>query len=367
MRKASVLTIAASLLAASLLGSQSSLARQDIVPGSRYTSGRGAGMGDTLLPLADDGPSALFYNPAGLGKIRGTHAEPMNIQVNVNQPFVGNAGYNSYKIYSLNAYKDELHGQGGAFPGYGLAIFPSFFTRGFGFGLLAVNQVAAQAVDSTSIRYRSLYQMIPTAGFGVRLASGILRLGYSLQWVHQANGDITVSPDTDNLGYNQGLYQGSALSHNLGFAMTLPIRYLPSLAAVARNVGGARFTSFSLFPLGRNTIGAPPNESMTIDIGASIQPKFIGASYMNLSAVYRDATNRSAVTLWGRIAFGTEIVFRNEMFLRGGWSSGYPSAGLGVRHSAGELSLAWYSEDVGSTYHAQRDMRYLFQYVVRAF
>jgi hypothetical protein len=68
------------------------------------------------------------------------------------------------------------------------------------------------------------------------------------------------------------------------------------------------------------------------------------------------------------MALGAEFSFRDMFYLRAGWGSGYPSLGLGLkRANGGELSLTWYSEEIGSGYHSIRDLRYLFQYQVKAF
>ena len=46
------------------------------VPGSRYMSGRAAAMGDAFLPLADDGASAVFYNPSAIARLKDPRFEP---------------------------------------------------------------------------------------------------------------------------------------------------------------------------------------------------------------------------------------------------------------------------------------------------
>src|SRR5690606_24664564 len=83
-------------------------ARGERVPGSRYTSARAAAMGDAFLPLADDAAAALFYNPAGLGKIRGNWFEPLNLQLQANSGYFSNVSLDFYKVLSLNSYAPVL-------------------------------------------------------------------------------------------------------------------------------------------------------------------------------------------------------------------------------------------------------------------
>jgi hypothetical protein len=185
--------------------------------------------------------------------------------------------------------------------------------------------------------------------------------------VNQASGDVTVPMEERPLGYNQKLAQGSGLSHNVAFALTLPVTYLPSFNIVARNVLGVRYSAYTLYSVAQNSTGTPPDEEMTFDLSASIQPKIASGAYMNLVLEYRDATARSGMFFLGRAVAGGEFSFRDQFFLRGGWGSGYLCAGLGIRRKTAELSLAWYAEEFGDAYHVQQDRRYLLHYQVRAF
>lgn len=341
-------------------------ARGDVIPGSRYTSGRGAALGDAFLPLADDGAGGLFYNPAGIGKIRRTQFEPLNFQVQLNNDYIASIDRNFYRVLNLADYKPYLVTYGGKYPGVAGAVTPNFFFRGFAMGILYQNRVAAQAEGSV-IRYRSKFQLIPTVGGALRLASGVVRLGYSLQWVNQASGEIEVPDTEDPLGYSQKLFQGSAISHNVGVAVTLPVAYLPSLNVVVRNLFNATYSSFVLLNMAENTQGVPPTEPMSLDLSLSAQPKVGRGASFNLVAEWRDVTNTAGIELLGHLAFGVEFSFRDQFFIRGGWGSGYPSAGLGLKRKNAEFSLSWYSEEVGTRYQGIRDTRFILQYQIRFF
>ncbi|MEK6579910.1 MAG: hypothetical protein AABZ55_11840 [Bdellovibrionota bacterium] len=334
------------------------------MPGSRYTSARGAAMGDAFLPLGDDGASALFYNPAIFGKLSKTQAEPLNLAMYLNSGFTQMLSAKSTSATSLSSYYDHLLNNRGIYSSEGFSFLPAYSLPGFGFGFLMQAHLGAIGNEDGSIRYRSNYQMIPAFGGGVRLAGGIIRLGYSAQWVNQASGNITTATP---VGYNQQLAQGSALSHNMGATITFPTEYLPSLNVVARNVLGAHFSSFSIFPLARNPVGVPPDEPMTLDASFSLQFKMGSGSVMHLVFEDRDITNTSGVPQIGRLAIGTELNIRDVFLLRGGWGSGYPSMGFALKKKNGEFSITWYNEDVGTSYHSLKDTRYLLQYQVRVF
>ncbi len=345
-----------------------SIARQDYVPGSRYTSARGAGLGDSFIGLADDGPSSLFYNPAEIASRPEFEVEPMNIALKMNAHFLGMNGLNFFQFPNLQNYQAELAKNPGKYPKLGGHYFPSVSFRGFAMGLLLQGEQGAQQVGN-EINYRTQYQLIPAVGTGFSLAQGILRFGYSLQWVHETVADQTIRTTDPNIGYTHYAREGSGFSHNVAFSVILPFRFLPEFNLVARNVGNLRFYGFSLLPLSQSTTnqGTPNSEPMTLDAAFNMIVKFAGRSHINFSFVARDFTNRSSTSPIMRAAFGAEFVFADSLFLRAGFGSGYPSFGFGLKSPTAEFGAAVFSEETTSTYHGFRDLKYMMQYQARVF
>ena len=106
---------------------------------------------------------------------------------------------------------------------------------------------------------------------------------------------------------------------------------------------------------------------MSVDASFSIQPKTGGGGYFNLVVEQRDLTNSSGMPIMARLVGGLEYSFRGRFFLRAGYGSGYPSAGLGLEQPKSAFAFTWYSEELGSGYHAERDARFLLQFQVRTF
>jgi hypothetical protein len=359
-----VLWISIACLALSLPEAQ---ARLDRIPGSRYTSARAAALGDAFLPLGEDVASALFVNPANIAALKSAQFEPMNLQFQLNQEYIDMFSLNFFKATSLSSYQGTLAQNPAKQPGVGFQYVPSFGFRGFAFGLLLSTQFSARQYDSTSLFYRSKYQIIPALGLGIPLARGIVRLGYSLQWVNLSQGERTVNPSVDTVGYNEGIQSGSAFSHNLGFALIFPVEALPSVHLVARNVLGANYGSGNLYSFAKNPSGKPSSESMSVDASVSLHPKTGKGGQVNLVAQLRDLTSTSGYSLIKRLALGIEYDFRNVFFLRGGYGSQYPSAGIGFRSQKADFHLTWYSEEIGSAGIPKRDIRMLMQYQMRVF
>ncbi len=338
----------------------------DRIPGSRYTSGRGAALGDAYIGLADTVADSLFYNPAGLGKVHDLTIEPLNVQAQSNPQISTGFGSDFYKFQDLSKYESNLiQYQDRGRPGAGFAVLPAFGFRGFGAGLLYQARLMAES-DGTNTRYRSNYQLIPSAGYGLRLASGILTVGYVIQWVNQASGDVTVPAGTRPMGWSRGLAEGKGFSHNLGMRLTLPYQYQPTFSLVARNIGGLTLTGKPIMSLSESPSGSIPPEKTSVDASAGVLVKISGGLQLATHVAIRDALNSSETDALRHISAGMEFMAYDRFFLRGGYGSGYPSAGLGLRTSRAEVNFAWFSENIGTGSQASRDIRYLFQFMFRA-
>lgn len=324
-------------------------------------------MGGANLPLGTDVASGLFINPADLAKMRQLQIDPINASLYGTGALLSGLSLGSLGVTNLSSFASHLQSTPGQMQGFGDTLFAGFGFPGFAFGILSTSESEAKYNSSGTITTLAHYQLIPSLGTGFRLFDGWVRVGYSLQWVNQASGSQTVSSGAANLAYNEGLAQGAAFSHTLGLALVLPVEMLPSINFVVRNIGDTHYSSTSLIQFTPNSTGAPATELMTGDASFSIQSRLGGGGLLNLVALYKDVQNVSNQPVLAHAALGAEFNYRNKFFLRGGWESGYPSAGLCFRHLGSELSLAWYSVELGPTYMSDRDTRVALQYQIRVF
>jgi hypothetical protein len=327
-------------------------------------------MADAFLPLADDGATALFYNPASISSLKGMGIELMNLSLETNNDYVmGFSPTAFYKVTSLSSYAPTL--SGGEYPGVGYSILPNFYARGFAFGILMQSRVAAKN-ENSQISYRSSTRFIPSIGTGIRLANGIFRVGYSLQLVNQAEGEISNLPSTTSpLGYNQQLNSGSGIAHQLGVNIALPVAWLPTFSVVARNVGGTKYSSSMLVPLGKNSTGVPATDPMSVDLALGLQPRVGKGQTISYVFQLKDSTNASGFSLMSRLSLGAEFALREAFSFRVGYGLGTLldglNAGFGFRGKKGDFHLAWYREELGTPSAPDRERRWLMQYQVRAF
>ena len=191
-------------------------ARDSSIPTSRYLDGRAAALGNAFIPLGDDGAAGLFYNPAILARLKRIHFETTNIQIQMNDHFVSMLGTDFTKVVTLPSYKNVLSEDDnlGRFPSFNFGILPNLFYRGIAAGVYLSNSYQAR-VQAGWLRYRAKFHLIPAAGIGLRLANGIIRIGYSFQLVSEASGDVRQGEDEKIGGYTENLYQGMAISHTV--------------------------------------------------------------------------------------------------------------------------------------------------------
>jgi hypothetical protein len=337
-------------------------ARESIIPGSRYTSARSAALGDAFLPLADDAASALFFNPAQLATLPpGFHAEPLNLFGVANPdalfgiPLLSVPGILSlptHRTQTLSAYPNLYTALGGG-------TCPVIHFGPFAIGLLYQSEFGAQA-SPIGTYYRARYEFVPTAGFGLKLARGIVRIGYSLQWVNEAQGEVT----TANLAANywDNLNRGSGFSHTLALSVSPPVANSPEANIVVRNLLPLVFSGTAIIPLITGTAaGVPTTEPMSLDASFSLAPSVGRGNQLTIVAELRDVFS-STTSILTKLAVGMEFNYRRQLYLAGGLSSlFYPTFGFGIQGPSTRFGLSWYSEPVGTATNYSRNIKFMLQ------
>lgn len=353
-------TVAVALLISALASSAE--ARFELIPGSRYTSARGFGMADTYMPLVDEGGEALFYQPAAIAAVEKAEFQPVNFSLRGNLNLFSNGMLDSYKVISLATYSPVLQANPWKWAGGGFSYFPSFSFRGFSVGVLYEGQANARFTGGGT-DVRGLTQFIPAAGIGIPLARGIVRLGYSLQWVNKVEGLATQANAT---GYSEGLAKGSAFSHTIGATLALPYPSTPTFNFVGRNVFGTTYTSTAIVPLvGGTQTGVPASEPMSVDFSFSLHPQF-GRGKSSFVLALPDLFNSSGTSIFWRINVGAEITVSEKFLIRAGWRSMFPYLGLSYRADKSEITFAYGSENTGSAGAMQQDIQFWLQFKIRA-
>lgn len=332
-----------------------------LIPGSRYQSAVAAAMGEAYLPLNEDVSAGLFYNPAGLGRVLSPTYEVVNFSFFGNTTYFGKLGTTTYDPTSLSS-SNSVISNSGKMSGTGAQFVSAVGFPLFSFGILASTELGSMTNADSSLSYRSLYQIIPTVGRGWSFYGGIVRIGYSLQWVNKAQGSPTVTA-ADTLGYNQYLNQGSGFSHNAGIEFAVPLSLLPTASIVVRNIAGVHYSSFNMYSFSPSSVGTPASEKMTVDLAMSIHPRPRGAQ-LHFVIEGRDMTNTTGTLVINHFSAGAEWGMGGKFFLRAGARGVQPSGGMGWRNKKSEMSMTFYTEKLETLLS---DSRILFQYLIRSF
>jgi len=348
------------------------LGREDLIVGSRYTSAQIAALGDSAFSSGEEMASGLFYNPANLGKTKQFTIGILNYSITGSAPLLAGFGLDSLSIGNLQAFSPIMVANPGKIFGSGYSFFPTislpFLTQidpilpCLTFGILAQSEFSGVSTGNGALSYRSVAQLIPAMGLGFSFFDGALRFGYSLQFVSEAVGSQT-SSSLSALNYANGLTQGSALSHNMGISYRGLTGVEPVVSVVARNIGNATYSSLSLINFTNQSTGVPASDLMSFDAAVAFRLRIASGLMSNWSIAYRDISDASNVPdILAHVGAGVEFAFLNGFFLRLGYRTRYFSAGVGIKRTGAELSLARYTEEVGTHFLDQGDSKYILQY-----
>lgn len=330
-----------------------------------YNGVRQMGMGGASVATVND-ETALILNPAALGKLRDyfiTIIDPdldvgVETQQMVGTDFAGPLNPQRALDKSNEYPNKHLHERA--------QVFPSIVVPNFGVGFFGKYSVDAQ-LDSTtnkfSYNYTNDYAVVIGANF--RLWNGIIKLGTNARIVNRSevhNDDI--DPTRTDLSLSSLASSGVGVGTDTGLIITAPIAYLPTLAAVYRDVGR---TSYAMRDgLMMNTTTKPDSTAPTLDGALSISP-ILGKRVRSTWTVQLDDTMNvnKEKDIMRRVHGGLEIGFADAVFIRGGMNQRYWTAGVELSMMNYQFQAATYGEDIGADQAPREDRRYEVKFAFR--
>jgi hypothetical protein len=330
----------------------------------RYMGAEAQALGGVSLPLSNEVMQNLFSNPAALAKSHLLKAEFLNLNLEANGGMIGTAGLSTLTSTSLSGLKTTLAQNPGTVVGSGFSVGSALSFGGFGFGVLVQERVRAVIIDSNT-KYETVSQAIPTVAYAASLARGVVRFGYSLQYVNQTSGQVT-TPTASATAFMKDMNVGRGLSQNASVNFSFPFTYLPTLSFAGRNIGGLHFTKGSLLSRASNVTGTPQDEPMAVDAAFSALVKLTGTFATNWYFEFRDLTASGSTSAFlNKLSMGMEFNMNKSLMLRGGLSGTRLSAGLGYIGDHSAINFAWYHEPNTVGGGPAYDTRYQLQYVFR--
>jgi hypothetical protein len=330
------------------------------VQSAQNSSVRALGMGDAYTALADDS-SSLFYNPAGLARVRGLNWKIFSLHA-------GASGLEAYnKIKDLNGsgggdqlsdtiqklYGDHVSSAVGGesmftMPMLGIGVYNHTDA------LIKVDNPVYPALQTDVINDYGY-----TLGVGVPLGP-FLQAGLNLRYVKRTGARLPLGAsvladlDIDKLKA-QVTRWGVGYAADTGMNLILPAPFFTAtLSAVWKNMGKTNYRS-------ENTAQILPSDDNNITLGAAL--KFDTPVLSIAPALDFQNLNRTDIQLARKFNFGIEIGLP-LVDIRGGFREGYYTAGAGVNLGLFRVDVATYGVELGAYPGQIEDRRYVAEFTM---
>ncbi len=297
---------------------------------------------------------ALFYNPAGLARVRGVNLTLLNLRAGANGQNVYDT-YNSAK--STTGYASALRNFYGKNIWIGAGGKAAVTLPGFGFAAYDSADAAAYlnnpAFPNLNLRYTNDYgfatgiafDLVPTVHVGIS-AQRITRTGYSAPVSLSTLGTLNNQTLIDQITNTGSAYSGSA-----GVILGIPTPALPRFSVVWKDIGQTTFSKDS----GQR---APPPIFSDITAGFAFDVD-LPLLTITPSFDYKHITDSTEV-LQKKIHMGIELDL--PLFdLRAGSSQGYYTAGIGFDLGLIQADAATYGVELGEYPGQKEDRRYVLE------
>lgn len=325
---------------------------EDAVSPELVTSARALAMGNAYMSKVDDGWSA-FYNPAGLGTVRGLQFQPGNLHIESNNGFLDITGGSGSFSDSISNYSNAfdataLRSLHVASPGNTsharFQAFPNITYRGITLGYMYVQQNRSRLASATAdFEVAERTDSGPVMALSLSLFGGILKFGASATYLTRKELQKDFGPsDPVSIDADVDYRQGTMTYMIAGTRLTLPIAALPTFSLVVRNSSATEF--------GAESLGGLPNEiPQTVDASFSITPNLGRTFRLHWEIGQKDMGNRyDTVPAQRKLMTGIEFDYMRKMFVRFGYGDGWGSGGVGVRNKDFAFDLTTYAIE-GST------------------
>jgi hypothetical protein len=325
-------------------------------------------MGNAYVAVADDF-NALFYNPAGLARLKEWDGELINPTLAVSKnttTFVKDAmELSSGGADSTEQTLEMFEEQTGKSQYFSLGFTPHLVFPKFGFA------IGAEIVGSLVFhRYPSVdfdagpRLIIPivfaknflenrlSVGVGVkyRLRGGVNH-EFSIQDMEAFSKKSEEGPQIDD--YVEG---GSGIGADIGILFTPSEKMDPTLGISLTDVGG---TPYKKLDVQGKALGAPDPVPPSLNVGLSIKPIKTERIYLLNSLDVHSAN--LPMSFSKKLNFGTELGLGSIIKIQAGLHQGYLSGGFQFDVGLLNLRAVSYSEELGTAAGQVEDRRYALQ------
>ena len=334
------------------------LAAQAEPTSTANSSVRALGMGDAYTALADD-ESALFYNPAGLARVRGINWKIFGVGAGASG-LTAASKVSALQGGSASAFSDAISELYGEHVWTGLGGESIFTLPMFGFGIYnhgsALIRVDNPVYPNLHVRVVNDYGYV----FGVGVPAGPIHFGLDLKYIKRTGADIPMGPsyiaDLDPAAVAESITAwGVGYGADAGVSLVIPAPFFSAaMSAVWKNMGKIQFRS-----LGGSEIPDEDN-NVTLGLGLDFDLPLISIR----PAIDVNYLNRSDLQLTRKVNFGIEIGLP-LLDIRGGFREGYYTAGVGLNLGLFRVDAATYGVELGEYPGQIEDRRYVAEFTMQ--
>jgi hypothetical protein len=329
-----------------------------------FRGARAHGMGDADIAIVND-ETALLVNPAALGKLRTVYGTILDPEIEVGDNAYSMSLSNPPKSYiEPEKLKAMLDANRDVHYHYKQQIFPSFVLKNFGIGILGKYSMDARmSADGTQLISNYYNDMALVLGYSFRFWDGRIKIGFNVKALNRVEVADTLDPNAASLALKDIAKTGSGLSNDVGLILTAPWAALPTISAVARDVGDTKFSQPS-YTLKTDT--RPANITQDMDVAIAFFPIHANQTRSTFTLEYKNLVK--AATLADPTEcyhFGYELNMADIAFFRLGMNGLYWTAGLEFSTEHTQIQLSYYGQEVGLDGAKEEDRRLVLKGAIR--
>jgi hypothetical protein len=326
---------------------------------------RPLGMGNAYVAVADDF-NALFYNPAGLARLKTWDGELLNPAITASQNVKGlvKDAQDDLKSGKTEDTLDLVEKHTGENYNVGLTLTPHLVFPNFGFGLgVEVSATTVFHRDVTVDLDTGLRAVLPLA-FAKSFLDDRLSIGGAVKIRARAGIDQNFSMDdiqafqssskTDTNGRELEDYvkAGTGYGADLGLLFTPQKEFEPTFGLSITDIGG---TPYNVYKVKDSTLGAPPIQLPSVNVGLSAKPWKTDWTYLLVAADMHSINQPYSFSK--KFNLGLEGGLGNILKIQTGLYQGYFTAGLQFDVGLINLRVVSYAEELGTSAGYKADRR----------
>lgn len=326
-----------------------------------YNGARSWGMGGAGIAVVND-ETSLLINPSGLGKLRdiyGTVFDP-ELEGSANWTELYRATPFSNPVDPDKVADTVIQNPGNHFHAKA-QFFPSFVVRNFGVGILA-RRVLDARVDSPGLNYSQYYQddLALLLGFNFKLFGGRVKLGATGKVISRIEMNNTIPIATGTFGLDANASEGVGVGFDAGLTLSAPWAWLPTISAVARDIGGTKYDSAS--GVRRSSATRPATVAQDLDLAVALFPIHSNKSRSSFTIEAQKLQAMQVSSDKMKYAhIGYEYNYADLLFLRAGMNQRYWTAGFEIASERFQIQYSYYGVDIGPDGAPEEDRRWVWK------